>query len=58
VSVLAALNSSEDQVSDMELSRAHVSRLIELVDHILKHSLVAFLGVGLHSWAAVVDDRW
>jgi hypothetical protein len=31
------------------------SRLVELVDHILKCDLVAFLGVGLHSWAAVVN---
>jgi hypothetical protein len=35
----------------------YISRLVELVDRILEHSLVSFLGVGSYSRTAIVNVR-
>jgi ASC-1-like (ASCH) protein len=35
----------------------HITRLVESVDHIDKCDMVAFLGVGLYLWTAIIDVR-
>jgi hypothetical protein len=75
VPVLATLNSSEHEISDVELAGAHVALmvapqvllvhgasqqryvacLVELIDRILEHDFISFLGVSPYSWVVVVD---